>query len=59
MGGTDAASPRPAAAGDTQVLLSEADHEASRAVYRKMLERVEAELQKCPERDLYGFSPGA
>jgi hypothetical protein len=57
MGGKDAASPRPAVAGDTQVLLSEADHEASRAVYRKMLERVEAGLEKCPDSDLYGFAP--
>jgi hypothetical protein len=57
MGGKDAASPRPAAAGGTQVLLSESDHEASRAVYRKMLEGVEAELRKCSDRELYGFAP--
>ncbi len=54
MGGKDAASARPAAAGDTQVPLGESDHEASRVVYRQTLKWVETKA----DGDQDAASPG-
>ena len=54
-----APAPHPAAGSGSLVEFSEADHEATRALYRRTLDRLEVKLKECSENEAFETVPDA